>query len=168
LWSGAPVGRQGSDQGLIRWDDTLNQKQNIGARYIYQNQTALKNFQRFAFSGPISVPGFPTQDRSTTHNLTAWHTLAATSFTNDLRFTFQHNNVTFSHPLSSTGRLPFGFTFPQAGQDKLGDAFPQFGIGGIRALGMPMAMFSGTTRFISCRIRSRTLTETYVFCRRRS
>jgi hypothetical protein len=135
LWSGAPVGREHSDQGILRWDDTLGQRQSVGARYIYQNQTALKNFQRFAFSGPISVPGFPTQDRSTTSNLTVWHVFAANRLTNDLRFTYQHNNVTFSRPVGTTGRLPFGFTFPQAGQTQLGDAFPQFGIGGYSGIG---------------------------------
>jgi hypothetical protein len=135
LWSGAPIGRQDSNQFIARWDDTLNQRQNIGARYIFQKQTALKNFQRFAFSGPISVPGFPTGDESTTNNLTAWHILASTQFTNDLRFTYQHNNVSFSHPLSKQGRLPFGFTFPEAGQSTLGDAFPQFGIGGYSGIG---------------------------------
>ena len=135
LWSGAPIGRQQSDQGLVRWDDSLTLRQNIGARYVYQNQTALKNFQRFAFSGPISVPGFPTQDRSTTSNLTAWHILAGTQFTNDIRFTYQHNNVVFGRPKSGLGRLPFGFTFPQAGQTGLGDVFPQFGIGGYSSIG---------------------------------
>src|SRR5205807_2020118 len=68
-WSGAPIGKQDSDQFIGRWDQSLTQGQNVGARYIFQTQTALKNFNRFAFSGPLQVPGFPTQDKSRTNNL---------------------------------------------------------------------------------------------------
>ncbi len=134
-WSGAPIGKQASDQAIVRWDHTLSQSQNLGARYIYQNQTALKNFNRFAFSGPLQVPGFPTQDRSRTSNIVGWHTWASTKMVNDLRFAYQRNSVIFSKPANKLGHRDFGFTYPQAADSALGDVFPQFGVGGYSSLG---------------------------------
>jgi len=56
-WSGAPIAHQTSDQVLVRWDQTLTARQIIGARYLFQRQTAIKNFQQYAFSRPVDVPG---------------------------------------------------------------------------------------------------------------
>ncbi len=135
VWIGAPIGRQNSDQGIVRWDQTLSERQNLGARYIFQNQTAIHNFNQFAFSGPLDSPGFPESDSDVTSNFVIWDTLATTKLVNDLRFSYQRNSDKVGHPLNTTGHYDFGFTFPQAGDAQYGDVLPQFGLGGFSSVG---------------------------------
>jgi hypothetical protein len=134
-WSGAPIAHQTSDQALARWDYTLSANQTLGARYIFQRQTATKNFQEYAFSGPVEVPGFPTEDTSQTSNVVVWDTVALKTTVNDARFAFQRNNDTFGHPISGISRTQYGFAYPESGQKKYGDVFPQFGIAGYSSIG---------------------------------
>jgi hypothetical protein len=134
-WSGAPIAHQTSDHALARWDQTLSARQTIGARYIFQRQTATKNFQGYAFSGPVDTPGFPTEDTAQTSNVVVWDTLAMKTTVNDARLSFQRNNNTFGHPISGITRTQYGFSYPQAGQQQFGDVFPQFGIAGYSSIG---------------------------------
>jgi hypothetical protein len=134
-WSGAPLGGQGSDQGIVRWDQTLSQRQSLGARYIFQRQTALKNFNQFAFSGPVDTPGFPERDKDVTSNIVVWDTFATTKLVNDLRFAYQRNTDVVGRPTNPLGHYGFGFTFPQAGDAAYGDVFPQLGLGGYSSIG---------------------------------
>jgi len=134
-WSGAPIAHQVSDQVLARWDQMLSARQTIGARYIFQRQTAIKNFQQYAFSGPVDVPGFPTEDTLQTSNIVVWDTLAMKTAVNDVRFAFQRNNDTFGHPIGGITRKEYGFIYPEAAEQKYGDVFPQFGIAGYSSIG---------------------------------
>jgi len=134
-WSGAPIAHQTSDQALARWDEILSAHQTVGGRYIFQRQTATKNFQEYAFSGPVDAPGFPTEDASQTSNIVAWDTVAMNTMVNDARLAFQRNSDAFGHPISGITRAQYGFTYPESGQQRYGDVFPQFGVAGYSSIG---------------------------------
>lgn len=134
-WQGAPLGHQRSDQAGLRWDEVLNSRQTMGARFIFQRQTAIRNFNDFAFSGPVNVPGFPERDTEQTENLVYWYDFATSRVVNDLRFAYQHLYAGFGRPVSGISATQYGFTYPEAAAPKLGNVFPQFGIGGYSSIG---------------------------------
>lgn len=122
-------GTTDSNQFLVRVDHALTGKDNLSARYFFEDGNALKPFTT---PPPINVPGFPFADKYRFQNLVVSDThVFSPNLIYEFRFGYAFTRTNFNQAAYKIDPTTLGFTFPVVGDANI----PLIGITGLTTFG---------------------------------
>jgi carboxypeptidase family protein len=99
-YQAVPIGHTRDDQVTARFDHQINNNQNLSIYYYMQTGTLDRPFSHFESFSPSVIPGFGTENDTTTQQINASHTWTlGPTMVNEFRFTYMRvAQGKFLHP----------------------------------------------------------------------
>src|SRR4051812_13706075 len=148
-----PIGHTRDDQVTVRLDHQVNTNHNLTLFYYMQTGTLDRPFSHFESFSPSVIPGFGTQNDTTTQQINASHTWTINpTMVNEFRFTYMRlAQGKFLHPKVTslvTDSCPTAKAFCFTGTDDVGVVVPDPKLGitpnlGATREGLPFMTVSG-------------------------